>query len=77
MAPYFIGFTDNQVEGIWKTAETGLNCGSLGFTDWGKNEPSGGTNENCAAIYHVHVLKGKWVDIGCHAVLRSLCQIIY
>ena len=57
---YFIGLSDEAQEGtwVWVTGEP------YDYSNWSKNEPNGGTNENCGELYTWYSPK-KWCDLGC------------
>ena len=78
---------DNQNEGVWRDF---YNSQVPNYTfPWLRNEPNGGTSENCAIINLPYTQYPGWVDYGCpvknfpyclcerdpsfHLELRGLC----
>ncbi|XP_052762419.1 hepatic lectin-like [Mya arenaria] len=69
---WWIGLTDENVEGLWKWHDTDTLAT---FTDWFPGEPSnGGNNEDCASIY---VREGfHWNDVNCQLFkYYPICEI--
>ncbi|XP_019614562.1 PREDICTED: LOW QUALITY PROTEIN: uncharacterized protein LOC109462448 [Branchiostoma belcheri] len=67
----WIGLTDIETDGQW-VFEDGQTLESSGFSNWRTNEPSGGTVENCAAIYGPENL---WIDATCNIFRGFICQL--
>ncbi|XP_069705110.1 hemolymph lipopolysaccharide-binding protein-like [Periplaneta americana] len=65
-----VGVTDSQEEGTWLTI-FGKPFSDTGYTKWGTNEPGGGVNENCMAVF---VDSGVLVDAGCGSTFAFYCE---
>ncbi|XP_045205452.1 perlucin-like protein [Mercenaria mercenaria] len=66
---YFIAFTDIVEEGTWTVYGT---TDPITFLDWAQNEPTGGSSENCMALYVYFNL--QWVDIRCNLAMKTICE---
>ncbi|XP_049853162.1 macrophage mannose receptor 1-like [Schistocerca gregaria] len=70
---YFIGFTDEAVEGDFVT-ETGRHLKDMEFQVWGVNEPNnvdGGKPENCLTLTG----RGYYNDVLCDKKFLFICEI--
>ena len=68
---YWIGLSDELLEGDWKWESTG---NTVVYTDWGPGQPSngGGSGEDCACLYAD--INYHWNDAPCNFNHRPLCE---
>ena len=67
---YWIGLTDEEVEGLWKWAGTEKK---MTFTDWNPGEPNSWNElEDCVGIAKDD--GGRWFDIGCDRKFLPICE---
>ena len=67
---YWIGLTDEEVEGLWKWAGTDER---MTFTDWNHGEPNSWDElEDCVGIAKDD--QGRWFDIGCDSMYLPICE---
>ncbi|KAH0628626.1 hypothetical protein JD844_009995 [Phrynosoma platyrhinos] len=64
---FWIGLTDQQLEGTWKWVD-GTKLGPENRY-WHSTEPNGGKNENCAMMSH-----GMWYDFPCKERRHWVCK---
>ena len=68
---YWLGMTDEVVEGIWKWSDTDTK---VEVTDWYPGEPQdAGAGEDCA-VYSPGHEEFKWADVGCARKFLPLCE---
>ena len=76
---YWIGYTDVEVEDSWLWADGSTSQYNNWRADWEDNEdePSGGTDENCAKVYgydNSNYVGGVWSDSSCTSKKRFICR---
>ncbi|XP_062576212.1 macrophage mannose receptor 1-like [Saccostrea cucullata] len=64
---WWIGGTDEESEGTfyWEHSNSTLN-----YTNWNRNDPNGGSSENCIVM----VSGGVWNDENCDDYLYYICE---
>ncbi|XP_062601806.1 hepatic lectin-like [Saccostrea cucullata] len=64
---WWIGGTDVNSEGTyyWEHSNSALN-----YTNWMKNEPNGGSRENCIEVLYL----GDWNDKSCYTLTYYICE---
>jgi hypothetical protein len=70
VADYWIGMTDETVEGVWKWYS---NNEDVEYFDWGPTEPQNVNNEDCAVFGDT--LDYQWADVKCATDRKALCEI--
>ncbi|XP_069705081.1 hemolymph lipopolysaccharide-binding protein-like [Periplaneta americana] len=66
----FLGLTDARIEKHWETIfDQPLE--KTGYYKWGRNEPNGGTKQNCMVL---HVDSGDLADATCDQEYPFLCE---
>ena len=62
----WLGLSDEAEDGtfVWSSGDP------PGYTNWGYDEPTGGTVENCVYMY----LAGDWRDVPCDSAYYPLCE---
>ncbi|XP_060577701.1 perlucin-like [Ruditapes philippinarum] len=66
---YWIGMTDETIEGVWRWYGTGTN---VRFTDWAPTEPQdNGHGEDCAVFHHPNY---QWADVPCASNRIPFCE---
>ena len=70
---YWMGLTDDMVEGIWRWKSNGLQNT---FSDWGSDQPNnGGGIEDCACFKMTD--SGRWHDYRCTHEFIPVCEKRY
>ena len=68
---YWIGLTDEIIEGIWMWSSSGAQAN---YTDWGPGEPNSNHGNQDCAFYHSGE-QYMWADIACSSTdFRPLCE---
>ncbi len=67
----WIGLNDLEVEGTYQWLNTNQSVGPI---IWGPEEPNGGENENCVAIWSLQHQRMFNVDAPCSYPLNFLCS---
>ncbi|XP_069705060.1 hemolymph lipopolysaccharide-binding protein-like isoform X2 [Periplaneta americana] len=66
----FLGVSDTRIEKHWETV-LDEPFDKAGYYQWGRNEPDGGTRENCMAVY---LDNGNLVDTSCEQEYAFFCE---
>jgi len=64
----WLGASDRGTEGKWVSAQAHEE---IAYTNWFKEQPNGGRQENCA---YMKVENGLWNDGSCHRKLNYVCK---
>ena len=74
---YWIGGTDEVLEGVWVWAATGK---ALSYTHWAPHQPRGpstGIAENCIEMVQWDNHVGQWNDDDCTDREHFICEMEY
>ena len=67
----WIGLSDRNHEGDYRWSDKFM----FNYSNWGANEPNGGTAENC-----IHMMRSyknrRWNDLSCSQSRRFVCKIL-
>ena len=68
----WLGITDNATEGVWASESSG---NIITYTRWTPDDPTGGTDRNCAIIVKLDESNGgKWNDVTCDGERNVICE---